>query len=232
MSRTRVTHPTETIMELDDLKQAWQSFDARLQRQNTLSMQLVTDRTLDRARRHLRPLWWGQAVQMLFGLACIVLGVVTWKAPSPSPGLLFSGIVVHVYGVAVLASGGITLGLIGQINYASPVLHIQKQLAYLRRFYVVSGAVVGLSWWLLWVPFMIVLAGLAGHSRAVAWFYPWEYASLAVGVVGLLGTIWFHRWSRNPGRARLARVMDDSVTGSSLRQAQARIDEIARFERD
>ncbi|QOW19777.1 serine/threonine protein kinase [Lysobacter ciconiae] len=216
-------------MELDDLRQAWHSLDARLQQQNALGTRMLTERSLEKARRHLRPLQWGQVAQMLFGLACLALGVTGWNGYPPQPGTLVAGIVLHAYGVAVMISGGITLGLIGQIDYAAPVLHIQKQLARLRRFYVLSGAVVGLSWWVLWVPAVVLLAALGGQARP-AWFYPWEYLSVAAGVVGVIATIWFHRLSRGPGRARLARWMEDSATGHSLRQAQARIDEIASFE--
>lgn len=219
-------------MELDDLKQAWHALDARLEQQNALGLQLLTDRKLDKARRQLRPLWWGQVAQMLFGVLCVLLGATCWNLHADQTPLLVAGIVVHVYGIATIIAGGITLGLIGRIDYAAPVVHIQKQLARLRRFYVASGAAVGLAWWVLWVPFLMVLAGLDRDADGQTWLQPWVYASLVIGVAGLLATAWFHRWSRLPGRPRLAKAMDDSVTGRSLRKAQARLDEIARFERD
>ncbi len=218
-------------MELDDFKLAWQSLDQRLQQQNTIGLQLLRERGLDRARKHLRPLWWGQLAQMLFGLLCIVLGAVCWNTHGDDVPLLVAGIVVHAYGIATLVAGGITLGLIAQVDYAAPVVQIQKRLAKLRRFYVVSGAAVGLAWWVLWVPFVMVLAGLDSNADGQAWLQPWVYISLGGGVAGLLATWWFHRWSRHPGRPRMAKVMDDSVTGGSLLRAQARLDEIERFER-
>lgn len=218
-------------MELDDFKLAWQTLDQRLQQHNTLGQQLLRERGLDRARRHLRPLWWGQVAQMLFGLLCIVLGAMCWNTHGDDVALLVAGIVVHGYGIATLVAGGITLGLIGQIDYAAPVLKIQKQLAQLRRFYVASGAAVGLAWWVLWVPFLMVLAGLDGNAEGQAWLQSWVVYALGIGVAGLLATWWFHRWSRHPSRPRLVKAMDDGVTGGSLRRAQARIDEIERFER-
>lgn len=218
-------------MELDDFKLAWQTLDQRLQQQNDIGLQLLRERGLDRARKHLRPLWWGQVAQMLFGLVCVLLGATCWNQNLDQPSLLVAGIVVHVYGIATMIAGGAALGLTARIDYAAPVVRIQKQLAKLRRFYVASGAAVGLAWWVLWVPFLVMLTGLGGNAEGFEWLQSWVIISLAIGVAGLLATLWFHRWSRHPSRPRLAKAMDDSVTGGSLRRAQARLDELERFER-
>ena len=53
---------------------------------------------------------------------------------------------------------------------------------------------------------------------------------MSIGIAGLPGTWWFHRWSRSPRRPRLAKAMEDSVTGGSLRKAQAILGEILHFE--
>jgi hypothetical protein len=45
-----------------------------------------------------------------------------------------------------------------------------------------------------------------------------------VGVAGLLGTLWLHRWSRKPGREALAKRLEDGAAGGSLRRAQAELD--------
>lgn len=111
------------------------------------------------------------------------------------------------------------------------MLEIQRQIARVRRGYIVSGMVAGLPWWFLWVPVLMVLSALAGvdlQARAASTVW----AGLAIGAAGLLGTAWFHRWSRCPARPRLAKAMDDAVTGRSLRRAQAQIDELRRFEQE
>ena len=128
-----------------------------------------------------------------------------------------------------IAMAGQTLHRIGEIDYAQPIVEIQKRLATLRRTYIVNGMLAALPWWFLWVPLLMVLSGLGGtdlYARApgTVWI------GLGVGAAGLLGTAWLHRWSRRPARPRLAKFMDDSVTGASLRRAQAQIDEVARFE--
>lgn len=220
-------------MELDELKATWQSLDRRLAQHNQINLQLFRDRKADKVRGSLRPLFWGQLVQIVFGILFVLLACLLWMRASAQPGglalgTLIAGIVVHVYGVATIAMAGETLRRINAIDYAAPVVAIQKQLVALRRTYVINGMIAGLPWWFLWVPGLMVLLGLGGavlHASVV-------WSGLGVGAAGLLATWWFHRWSRNPERPRLAKAMEDSVTGGSLRKAQQILDEIAQFEKE
>ena len=135
------------------------------------------------------------------------------------------------FGVACIVLAGMTLGAIGKIDYAAPVLQIQTQLARVRRLYIIGGMVIGLPWWVLWVPVLVVLAAL-GHIDVVAHAPGVVWGGLAIGALGLLGTWWFHRWSRNPSRPRRASALDDAVTGRSLRRARAQLEELQRFEQE
>ena len=217
-------------MELDELKVTWQALDRKLQQSNAIQLQLFKDGRLKGMRSSLRPLFWGQVVQLLFGIPFLALAVLLWSSGHDLPAhVIAAGIVVHAYGVAVIAFSGMMLGLILGLDYSAPVLGIQKHLAHLRRVYVINGMVAGLPWWFLWVPVLMVLTGLGGgdlYARApsVVWI------GLGIGAAGLLATWWFHRWSRSPQRPRLAKAMEDSVTGGSLRKAQAILREIAQFE--
>ena len=127
------------------------------------------------------------------------------------------------------ATGGVTLGLIGRIDYAAPVVQIQKQLATLRRFYVASGLLVGLPWAMLWVLVPVMLARTAGANLYTS-APGFVFGSLAFGALLLAVVAWFHRLSRDSGRPELARRLDDSLSGRSLQRARARLDEIRRFE--
>jgi hypothetical protein len=221
----------ENAMELDELKSAWKALDRRLERDAAINLQLLRERRLDKARGSLRPLYVGQILQMLWGLGFIVLGVLLWSTRPDAAAVIAAGMVVHAYGVVCIIGAGIVLGGIGRIEYAAPVLKIQKRLAQVRRAYIVSGMVAGLPWWFLWVPLLMVLLALGGvdlyaHTPATVW------CGLGAGAVGMLATAWFHRWSRNPLRPRLAQAVESAVTGASLRKAQAQIDELLRFERE
>lgn len=221
----------EHLMELDDLKTVWQSLDSRLEQQNKLEWAQLRDRRLEKARSGLRPLYWGQIIQVVCSVPVILLGVVTWSRHFDVPALLIAGIILHVYGVLMIILAGRTLSLIHHIDYAAPVIGIQRELAELRRAYVLSGMAVGLPWWLMWMPFLMALVGLVGvdvFARAPMVIY----SGLAVGIVGLGLTWWFHRWSRHPSRPRLARSMENATAGRSLLKAQSILDELKRFEQE
>jgi serine/threonine-protein kinase len=147
----------ENIMELDELKATWQALDRKLQQSNAIQLQLFKDGRMKNMRAGLRPLFWGQIVQILFGIATILIGITFWSQHRDVTHLFWNGLILHVYGVITIIAAGMTLGKIRSIDYAAPVLSIQKQLASVRRTYVGSGIVVGYAWWLLWIPFAVVV---------------------------------------------------------------------------
>lgn len=219
-------------MEFDDMKAAWQTLDRRLEQQHALSLQLFRDARVDKARSGLRPLLWGQIAQIFFGVLMLLLGVSGWSGHREVPHLLVSGVIVHVYGVVAIMLAGITIGMIGRLDYAAPVLTIQKQLAQLRAFYVRGGMIVGLSWWVFWVPFAITFFMWWGRTDIYAHMPVVLNGSMIFGILGFIATWAFHRWAQRSGRTRLRKSMDDSMTGSSLRSAQRVLDEIRRFEQE
>lgn len=219
----------DTTMELDDLKQAWQMLDKRLQLDNSLKLHDLRERKLDKARGSLRPLFWGQVAQiLLFGIPVIALASLLWMSQPQHASVIVAGIVLHAYGVFTIIAAGVVLGQLGKIDYSAPVLEIQKQLARVRVLYIRSGMVAGLPWWFLWVVVLMVLTGL-GDVDLFAKAPSLVWLGLGIGAVGLLATWWFHRWSRRPERAEFGRKVDDSMAGGSLRRAQAQLDELARF---
>jgi hypothetical protein len=220
-------------MELDDFKSAWQSLDRKLERDHGIHKRLFLEQRLDKTRSSLRPLAFGHVLQMLLGIALIVLGVACWTRNIEIPGYLVAGIVLHAFGVVNVAWAGITLGLIGCIDYAAPVLAIQKRLALLQRFHALGAVICGLPWWIMWLLVVIAFAGLGRDSVSVDANTPaWIWITLAVCLLGLVGTWWFYRWSQRAGHPRLAKAMRDTVIGTSLRKAQAQLDELERFEKE
>lgn len=218
-------------MELDDAKSAWAALDRRLQQHNRLQFQLFAERRLDKMRGSLRPLFWGQIAQIFFGVCFVAMAGVLWAGKPDVAAVIVAGVVVHLYGVLCIVMAGVTLGRIGRLDYAAPVLEIQKRLAGVRKAYVFSGIIAGLPWWFLWVPILMVLSAYAGvdlsaRAPSLVWI------GMGIGVAGLLATWWFHRWSRDPKRPRLARAMEDSIVGRSLLKAQAQLDELKRFEQE
>ena len=217
-------------MELDELKGAWQALGRQLERQEKIQWQLLRERKLDGVRRSLRALSRGQVLQALLGVGLIVLGVACWKRNLDVPGLFWSGILVHAFGVAHAALAGITLGLVGTIDYAAPVVRIQKQLSRLDCFYAFNSNICGAPWMVMWLPVTLAVAGLSQVEPA-AGTPPWILASLLASVVGLLA---IYAWSWRVRRRRRAgagggQAFDES---GSIRRSRALLEELAEFERD
>jgi len=219
----------ETAMELDELKSAWRALDERLARQSDIGLALFKESRLEKARKSLRGLFWGQWVQVLLGIGLIALGVACWTRNTDVPGLLATGILVHAFGVVTVVAACITLGLAGSIDYSAPVLKIQKRMGVLMRFYTLNANVCGAPWWVVWVLVVVAFSGL-GPVDPQAATPAWIWISLAIGAVGMLAT-WAFMWKR-----RRSPAADDGVCAADgadgIRRSQRILDEVARFERE
>lgn len=217
-------------MELDDFRTAWQALDRRLRQQNEVGFQLLKHQRLDAMRRGLRPLVAGQAIGMLAGALAMVWLLPMWTAPAPThdPWVKACGVVLHAYCIGLIVLGGVVQAMIARVDYAEPVLAIQQRLLKLRRVYLVGGRLLGLPWWFLSAPLLVVLTRGAILDTAPSVIR----IQLAIGAAGLAATWIFHRWAHRPDRAEFGRRLDDGAAGGSLRRAQAALDELARFERE
>lgn len=217
-------------MELDDLKQTLADLDRKTTHARSLSVGALKERELDRTRASLRPVLWEHVGQIALGaLITLAVGPFWWNHRA-EPGLLVSGLVLHAYAVLMIVLGSRVIAHIQTLRLDAPVLQIQKALASLRRSYVMTGFVVGMPWWLLWIPLASVVFGfdpVVDVSRA------WLVTNLLVGVLGILGTLWFfrHLWAESADSER-RRGVEESVAGKSFKNAQGFLDEIARFERE
>ncbi len=216
-------------MELDEMKSAWQELNQRLETQTALNLHLFKEGKLDRMRRGLRPLVWGQSFQIIAGVALALLGGGFWPEHLDVPHLWIAGALVHLSGISMIALGAWMLAMISRIDYSAPLLAIQRQLALMRRVYVRGGLFVGLQWWFAWIPLGMVLIGYAGvdvykQAPSVLWI------GCAVGIVGTLATWGFVRWTRT--RPQLSKWLEEQAAGRGLVGAQRFLDEIARFEKE
>ncbi len=215
-------------MELDDLKSAWQSIDRRLAEQNALALHVFKENKLAQARSLLRPLQWGQVLQLLTGLGMIIWFAPFWVEHRHVPHLLISGLLLHVYGLLFVIFAARELFLIGTIDYAAPVLTIQKQLLTLRNWRIRMAPIFGLTGCFIWIPLMLVIFKYLGVDV-------WQKSPglvlifIASGLISLIVFLSIWKWSRGPS---LVQETNDYSAGRSLQRAQSVLDEIARFEQE
>ena len=212
-------------MELDELKSAWQTLDRHMQKESALNLHIFVERKLHKASAGLRRFYWGKIVQILFGDALIYFGIIFTMRYLAVPHLLICSVFMLIYGVLIVVLGGVTLGRISRIDYAAPVVEIQKRVNALHRAHIVANLCAGLPWWFLWIAiFTLEVKGNLGVDLYVtAPAFIW--VSVAIGVAGLFATIWFYRRVRHTARA-----LDNAGTPRSLRDAKNALDEISRFE--
>ncbi len=214
-------------MELDDMKQAWAGLDQRLDKQYALNFQLLRDGKLDKARRGLRPLVWGQAIQLTIGVLITFWAGAFWATRWHVMHLLICGLLVHLYGILLIVFAARVLYLIQRMDYAAPVLVIQRQLADLRSWRVrVEAPVYGVLGCFIWIPVTWMSLAWYGIDLWSPGFMLWAIASSLVGLAAVVLVVWLMR------RAGMARKIEDNAAGRSLQKAEAMLVDIARFEQE
>ncbi|HEX7816974.1 hypothetical protein [Dyella sp.] len=220
-------------MDLDDMKQAWQALDRKLDRQHAVHRQLLVERRLDHVQRGLRPLVWGQSVQIAFGIGFALLGAWFWGTHRGMVDAVTCGVLVQAFGVALMAFGGRVLSLVRRIDYASPVLDIQRRLASLRRWRVrVEAPVFSIVGSFIWVPLLMMLfqGSLDTANVDLGDRFPglWHHLVLS-GVVSLLLVlvtyVALRAWGKLPW-------LENHFAGPSVQRAEAILREIDAFEQE
>jgi hypothetical protein len=218
-------------MELDDFKTAWQALERRLAEQNALNFTLLKERKVTQAKAQLRPLVIGQTVQLLAGLVMSLLFGSFWVDQLEKPHLLLCGLALHAYGILFIILAGRELYAIHQLDFAAPVVKIQKQLANLRTWRLRVAPIFAVTGAVIWIPLLLVIFAWLGADvwtndpNVVYWFIASALVSLLL-VFGIMG------WLRHPSRRRLADALDEGTVGQSIQRAQRTLAELEQFARD
>ena len=217
------------MTDLDDLKIAWKKLNAQLERQDTLTLRQIKENKLGRFHSGLRPLVFGQTLQLIVGAVITIVCANFWVAHLSQVHLLFSGLFLQAYGILFIAFAVRDLMLIRRIDYSAPIVVIQKQLAELRAWHIRAAIWHGMAGSVVWLPVLIIILHLLGADiwirkpRAVWWLLGSAFVCLAFnfGLVLL---------ARMPGRC--GRALAGSWVGRSVNRAQAALNEIQEFERE
>ena len=221
-------------MELDEMKQAWARMEQRQDGIEALLRQDLRDRRRDKARSSMRRglLW--QAVEVACWLAFVVWIASFWVAHRQVTHLLVIGLLLHAYGIAGIWSSVTQWFLLSRIYlFDAPVLVLQRRVAQLRRFRMVSTLALGLPWWFLWL--LVPLVALTWWSGVDMFAAPsgWLWANVAVGLAGCACSLWLaRRLARRPIKSPWLQRLVDDLSGRTLARVSRQMEEIARFERD
>ncbi|MEO9079551.1 MAG: hypothetical protein ABI268_09585 [Rhodanobacter sp.] len=215
------------------MKLAWQQLDRRLTEQTSLYRRIHRDQGMDRLRRGLRPLLWGQSAQLVFGVATMLWGISFWSTHLGVAHQMVCGIAMQVFGTLMVAFAAWLLLQLQAIDHAAPVLEIQRRLARLRTWRVrVEAPLFAVLGSVVWVPAVLMLIqydfdqwhddywnhvpGLAGYL-------------VLSGIVSLLLVVLAYGLIRRAGHRRW---LESNFAGTALRKAEAMLEEITRFEQE
>lgn len=211
------------------MKRTWGQIGRQLEEQISLNRAIVREAMARQASDRLRPLKLGQIAQILSSIVVMVVAIAYCKSNLWVPHRLIAGVIMYIYGVLAIMMAGKTLAAIRAIDWCEPVAEIQRKLERLRSLYLVNSIVAGLSWWILWLPFMQLVFGLLGadiYANSPATFH-W---GIAAGLAGIGLTIAFYRWSHRPGRESLRRKLDEQAAGASINGAFDELRRMREFE--
>ncbi len=200
-------------MELDELKIAWTELGRQLERKDLQIAALQRQNGLFALRSRLRQVTFGQVVQLAFGLWFVVWGGSTWSDHWGTWHVVAYGIVLHLYGLALLIAAAVQLVGVARVDYAGPVATIQQRIVDLKharlrseRFLLALGGVG-------WVPVMFLLLHKAGLD---IWLLQPAHVllNLAVGLVISAGMLWasfrYPAWFQRTAQGRhLAEIEHD-----------------------
>ncbi len=225
-------------MELDEMKLAWQTLNRRLARSEALQGSLRRELSIDRTRVIVRRWLW------LPGIELAISAMAAWLAggflgdhigrivSAPAGGL--AALLALLLAIAGIVASVRQMVSVATIDYAMPVLEIQRDLATARMLRIRLTQLSLLLWLPLWPMFMLFIAQYVLGFDVYRQFDPaWLLINMAFGLFLALLLVWLsRRYGKVLARWRPLIALADSVAGAKLIAATAQLDEFARFERE
>lgn len=217
------------IVELDDMKLAWQTMHRQFEQQQALNLTLWTESRADKARHGLQPLLWGQVIQIVVGALIALMAASFWLPRMAVVHFLVWGLLVHAFGILMIVTAARNVHLIKQIDFAAPVLDIQQRIATLRAWRVrVEAPLYAVTGSFIWIPLVLMAIARAGVDPSVVAPELSGYLMLS-GIVSL-GLVALVAWLVR--RAGHRRWLENNLAGGSVRKAESMLEQIARFQQE
>lgn len=204
-------------MTFEQMQAEWRATNDRLEASIRLNTALLRERGTQRSRRALRGVSRELVFELAMNAAAVLLTGSFFADHFREVRFAIPGFALYAFAMLQLAAGIHQLVALRAIDFAEPIVEIQRRLATLHLQRVRTTKWTLLLAPLLWPPLLIVLLR-ALHLDAYALL---GARYLAANVVVGLAAIPLLRWlaTRRPGSAVL-----DAIAGRSLRQASQALD--------
>lgn len=221
-------------MQLDDLKQAWAAHGALLERSLAIDERLLREVLLRKVRFALAPHVAWRALEVVLGVAALLLAVPVLAAHAAEPRYVVAAGAVVVFAAGVTALSAYLLVRSLQLDYGGPVTALQRDVERIRlaeyralKWALLGGVVV-------WLPAALVLfEALTGVDAIARVDLAWLAANLVFGLALLaVGQALSRKYVERSDLGPRARRLVDAVSGRSLRKAADQLAELVRFVRE
>lgn len=218
-------------MDIDELKARWQQTDAHLTESMRLNALLLRKLDLAKTATTHRKSRFGIAFEIAVNAVGLFLVGDFAADHIREPQFFVPAIALGLYAVALLVASVRQLAAIDAIDYAEPVLTIQKKLASLWILRIRTTLAILLFGPLMWVPLLVVTArGLFGIDVYGAGTL-WLAANLVFGLAVIPLAYWLARaYGKRLTALPAVRSLADQIAGFSLTRAMDSLESIRRFE--
>jgi biotin transporter BioY len=218
-------------MELDELKSRWQEQDKKLDDCLRLNQRLLRESLLgksDTALRRLSRLLWFELVVNVAG--AILVGSFLGDHVTETRYLI-PAIALQLGLIAVIVAGARQLATIAGIDYAAPIVEIQRRLEalWLQRIRTTQWILILSP--LAWTPLLIVgfkwLLNVDVYSACGTPFVVWN---LLFGLLVLVLAVWISRtFANRMDRSPVIQRLLQDLGGQNLAAARAFAKSVSEF---
>jgi hypothetical protein len=212
-------------MTFEEMQQQWKTQDAKLDAIVSFNTTNAVDSALDRVRRWI---W----LELLFGIAALLMLGSFEAAHLREPRYLATAIVLHLCALALVGACAWQLIAARRVDYADPVLDVQRRLNALKISRIRTTQWTLLLSPALWLPIVLVmLKGFLGIDGYALFDARWIAANVLFGLAFIPLMLWLaRRYGPRLSRSPLVRSLVDDLAGRSLNEAAAFAERLARFE--
>ncbi len=220
------------MMELAEIKNIWQAYEKKLDRNYQLNLELLKRTNLDKSKSKIRKLTWMTGITLAFYIVVTFCLVVFTIANISSPGIAISSGVLALWTLLICIAAVHELELISQMDYAAPVAELQKRLSHLRLViirYLRLGVWIFPLYMVFVVMFFKIIFGIDIMANADT---GWLLGQIPVILLFVAGAIWAHRKlsPKNAEKPWMNKLL--SGNGSQITEALALLKEIEKFEEE
>lgn len=221
-------------MEFDDLKKQWEGLDAKLDAAMRLNRRVLDERVLNKAGRAMTRLGWSLALELALGIVAVLLTGSFVADHIREARYLAPGLVLHVFVIAQIGALVRQIVMTRQIDYAAPLVEIQKRIESLEIFNIRTFVWTLIASPFLWAALLIVvpkeIVGIDVYAElGLRYILANVVLGLALLTVGLLvSRRYADRFSGSP----LGRKVMRGLAGYNLAAARRHLESLAQFEKD